>query len=325
MHINLDAATAIVEKFISHDIYASKTVHQFFTQTLSDNSILFTTDQIVKRAYLNLLISLHTSLSVDEVQRNTKEAVFHGAESGKVLTYTSHAYFVEIDMDSSNVTDTSTFAECISTLCGQSSFLGAKHLVILSRIDRMSPLIQNLVFRSLSKYTSTTMFICTCDHIAKCPQNVKSVCLPLNLCLQPGARTNLSNLIIAALRPEYVDRIATDDFTKLALMLALPSPLAYIGHMKAYIHKTFNVLIVNNDHILLREFIIKIGASCMHLPNLCKIIIDYAVARDCTQIPKVVALSATMQLNTILANKTIFALENYIQALVSIFSQSDKV
>lgn len=320
--------TYLLSQHIFEGMLASKLL-DLNESVMDQNIIIHTNDQLVKKIYLNALIARYNLVTVTEIEgaRTRARATSFSHDGGKPIAYVTHALFTEIDMDTSNVWDVTTFREFVNSICSHTPIASQRHLVIMCRVDRSNVALHQMLARVMHVYHSSTAFILTCDTISKCPVSSKSCCLAINLCLSYSRLYRLCEGFIddenLRSKVDVILERSRRDTTNFALITALPTPASFVGHLSSLIATSVTDLVRLStvDNIAyangLRELIIKIGASCADPVSVGRIIIALSetMQKDTCM---VAALTSEMQSNVIKVNKTIFTWERYIHRIVKV-------
>lgn len=328
---NIEVIRSIVRDNVDdlfNDTLASKLL-QLGKPIFDKNLIIHTHDQLIKNVFIMEIISRFHGVTCDVltfVAKTASEKTFDGYVS-KAVVYKSNKFFCEIDMDQGNVSDLSTFGDCTHSICNQAPYLFAnKHLIVLHRIDRIHINIRNVLSRLMQKYHRTTSFLLTSDN--RPFPTCFNACLILNLCVAYPRLLRVSHLFqtsLTQLECEQLMTLARYDLTNFALLCSLKSPLSFIGHLQSYIKSSILELVLASkcsDSMkyadLIRDFVIRIGASCVDPASIGRIIIDLSesMRKDSCRVSEV---TCEMQENIIQVNKQIFSLERYMHRVVEIF------
>lgn len=293
---------------------------------LDQDVIIHTHDNLIKRMYVFEIISRYHGVTVDDVENKSKLTISRSFEcdSAKSISYKTNDLYCEIDMDPCNVLDFTTFRECLSSICSQASIMCKKHLIVLCRIDRTQSHV--CLSRIIEAFHHTSSFLLTCDT---CPTSRKGMCLIINLCVERPRLRMVTALFVNELQVidnidcEELMKFARNDLTNFALLCNLKSPLSFVGHLQSYIRSSIIEMVsLSGDSVkycdCIRDFVIRIGASCTDPACVGRIVIEISesMGKNSCALAEV---SAEMQANILTVNKPIFSLERYIHRVVDIF------
>lgn len=246
-------------------------------------------------------------------------------ESKASIPYTSYTDYIELDIEHiMQSADKMVLPEVLKHLTSQKNVTGKRHVILLHNIDSMNKNIMHAMRKVLETYSLNAYIIMTCSVMSSITDAIKSRCISINCCLK-----NLQQLtkdILDKTRPEllpYADQILTranHDPVNLIILLELPSPDTFKGHLTTFIEsRLLEVCTSKSQELLeakLRDFCTKITAACVPLPMVAQKIIDFTSIHVPEKVHQVVNMATEMEHRTIISNKMLFALELFLHELV---------
>lgn len=257
--------------------------------------------------------------------------VLHNKEKGTVvdadgISYLSFRDFLEIDMENvMQSSDKMVLPDMLRQFASQRSINGQRHVLLINSLDSMNTVLMHAMRKVFEGYSNNVYFIMTCRSLSKVTDEIKSRCIMISGKIDSLA---ITKTLVKKCRPDLIEftevihKKAEGDVANAAIMLELPSPELFTGHLPYFIEKSvLDICRTKNQsdkEKKIREFCTKIGAACIPLPILGRKMIEFVQIRlpDCEETSDIVDMVALMEHKTIISNKSLFAMEMFIHDFV---------
>ena len=306
------------------------------TATISDlpHLLLYGKSGMINNMYLRQLLCKFHNCTLEDIDKHkTKQTYETSVQQVKtLLEYDHHHFFFEIDISSIH-TSAERIALCdlIRSLADHTPLLNKRTVIILRNVEALNDNVDYALKNILERFSISTWFILTALSVSYVATTIKSRCMQMNINLK---ETALFRQLVDACRPELLEdptalldiiRITDNDPVNLIMLLELPSPTLYHGHLFGYMEAKLTEmcqLLKNKDTTLtlysklLRETCIRLTAAGIPINVLCKHIIEFCKQKYPRKLQWAVHHLADMEHSTHIVNKTIFVLEQFVDIFV---------
>lgn len=281
---------------------------------------------IAKKHIFNLFKEVH-SYSADCQGNVVTRELLYGSDGKTEVTYKTYPHFIEIDLEvmAQNNSDKMALPELLKQMTSQRNIHGHRHVILLHNMDALSSALMHALRKVLETYSANAYLVMTCRAQTHIIDAIRSRCVIVN----PGLDIRkIAPALIDECRPElspYVDVIlnkANHDLINLVILLELPCPDAYIGHLAVFVEGRLKELCTTKDHheleVKTRDMCTKITAACVSIPYLMKKIIEFVMIYAPPCVHTVVEMAANIEHKIAISNKAVFALEYFMHELIQL-------
>lgn len=341
---NYTQARDIIQRNFTNDLRDTAKLLLFKTWDDTNDMpalIIYGKSPIINQLYVKKLLANYYECSFAEIDKNKTKAVYESSIQGSKtsIEYFHHMYYFEIDFNTiSTSSDRIAICELIKSLADHKPFEKKRTVIILRNIENLNDTLAYALRNMFEKYSSTIWFILISCSLSYVSGGIKSRCALINVNL---CGNTVYHEILAACRNDLVSdpsalpeivRLADNDPINFFLLLELPTPTLYQGHLYGFLDTRMNELVnaldannINNkksdvsfsDYSKnLRETCIKLTAAGIPVDKICKCLIRYCKQRNPKCLQWVIGHLTNMEYQTHIVNKTIFVLEKYIDEYV---------
>ena len=282
----------------------------------------------------------HSCESIDMNTFTMSEVEVTNASGSKnVIPFKSHRFWIEIDLDCNNNNDKNLICQAIKSLGSHVSYTTKRHIIILKNMSNMPDLMDYALRNILEDFIKTTLFILVTDNLSKINETIRSRCMIVNTNISIQKMMDLASILVSQTRPDVYQikdldlydllKHANFDIISLSIILEFNSPTQYTGHKSAFVINKLDELVcsLSSKSVTylqfaekLRDFVIRIGASCIPIKSICKDIVAYVVKNKPVMIHDIVPIIADMEHMSQKVNKSIFVLEGYIEKIARLLA-----
>jgi hypothetical protein len=278
-----------------------------------------------KHVFNQANLSTHAYRQESKGIQVTTEVTFSGSGSKAELAYSSYAGFIEIDVEimASSNGDRLALPELLKQIACQKHIRGHRHIIIIYNLDSLQSAALHAMRKVLETFSNNAYFVMTCRNQSQVIDAIKSRCILINSRIQTK---NIATDLVDECRPEllpYVDVIlhkAANDLVNFTMLLEIPCPDAYIGHLAVFVESRLQDICRTKDQReienKIRDMCTKVIAACVPIPHFIKKIIDFATMHAIHCLNDIVAMSADVEHKIAISNKAVFAMEYFLHHLV---------
>lgn len=280
----------------------------------------------------NMVVNIALKLLVHGIENDNIDINKYVTKYFEHIEFKVYPHYYEIDVHELNHYDKNNVSALVQSLVDHKSVTNRRQIIVFRNISKISKTMETCIKTILDMFVENAFFILV-SHTSNTSDIIKSRCCFCNVNIK------LENIIFQCLeitRPLLIPVLRSDkdalffilnkcenDPLNLCILLEQEHPFHFRGYLFGMIEYYFDSMITSKKksdektfNVILRDFVVKLGASAIPYNIISKVIITYLNLYYSHKVGECIPILADMEYSSKTINKQIFTGEHFISCII---------